>query len=549
MNLSTLEVTEETDCHVRLANLLAKHGNLCNNPNRSDLITQAIHKREVVVTQSGALALWNPSHSSGRIPQDTYMVRDDQTERSVDWSASACNPMTPDLFDSLLSDGLDILEQKEKIYALDRSVGHDPATALGATLITDSPLRCLFADNMFCGTVASGEPFTIIALPFDELDTEKYTGKLREVDGKTVPRVLAMDFTRKIGLVYGTQYCGTIKKTLFTVMNHLLPTQGVLPLHCSANEGPEGSALFLGLSGTGKTTLSNDPNRTLIGDDEHGWNDDGVFNMEGGCYAKLINLDPAKEPDIYKAVFEKKDVLESGCIVENAMVYPDGSVDTADNRIAENSRASYPLSFLPNTKKQAVTSHPKTIFFLTADATGTLPPVARLDRAAAMYWFLMGYTSKLAGVEVGIVEPKASFSRFFGAPFMPCHPNAYADLLGKKMDEHGSDVYLINTGWCGGAYGTGQRFDILLSRACVNAGLSGELRDAEYRTDQRFKLEVPLAVSGIEPGMLDPRSLWQSGEEYDQAADALAKQFAEHFSKTYLNADLAPEVIEKCPGL
>ena len=332
-------------------------------------------------------------------------------------------------------------------------------------------------------------------------------------------------------------------------MNYLLPNEGVLPLHCSANEGPEGgSALFLGLSGTGKTTLSNDPKRTLIGDDEHGWSAQGVFNMEGGCYAKLIRLRKVKEPDIWNAVFRKKPVEENGCIVENAMVYPDGTVDVDDARIAENSRASYPLKFLSNTRSIAVTTHPKTIFFLTADACGVLPPIARLDYDAAMLWFLMGYTSKLAGTEVGIAQPVANFSRFFGAPFMPCHPVVYAKLLGEKLKEYGSNVYLINTGWTGGGFGTGKRFDITLTRTLVNAALEGSLCDALYRTDELFHLEVPIAVEGVDPLLLNPASAWNDPDAYRSAAEKLADAFKDSFKKNYGNARLPEEIMRKCPG-
>lgn len=524
-----------TALHDAMTTALKAHPSVQTNPSRTELIHAAVLSSEAVPTTHGALSTWNPAHSTGRIPNDTYMVRDSITESTVDWSSSACIPMEPELFDRLITDALHILSEKKTIHVLNRSVGHDPDHALPVRLITDSPLSALFADTMLCeGDASDSEAFTLIALPYDVTATDR-------------PRLVAMDFTRKIGIVQGSQYCGCIKKTLFTVMNYLLPEKGVLPLHCSANEGSEGTALFLGLSGTGKTTLSNDPNRTLIGDDEHGWSNTGIFNMEGGCYAKLINLRADKEPDIFDAVFGRRSMKESGCIIENAMTYPNGTVDVDDTRLTENSRASYPLSFLPNTKKQAVGLHPKTIIFLTADATGTLPPVAKLDMASAMFWFLMGYTSKLAGTELGITEPKASFSRFFGAPFMPCHPNAYADLLGKKMEEHGSDVYLINTGWTGGPYGVGERFDITLTRTLVDAALDGSLKNLSYRTDERFRLSVPVAIPGVESRMLDPASAWEDSSAYAVAADTLARQFVEEFERSYGDADLPADVIDRCP--
>ena len=521
-----------------------------NNLSRKELINEALSNSEAMVGASGALGTWTPTHSTGRIPKDTYIVKHPNSAY-IDWSSKACIPMDPDIFDALVQDALNVLKKKSNVYTLDRSVGHDPKFTLPVKLVTDRALSALFADNMFVSGVDASKsifrdtPFTIIALPTDPVASEKYTGHVR--DG--VPRLIAMDFDRRIGLVYGLPYCGGIKKSLFTAMNYLLPQYGVLPLHCSANESSDDSALFLGLSGTGKTTLSNDPSRTLIGDDEHAWTDDGVFNMEGGCYAKLINLDPSKEPDIHKAVFEKKPVEESGCIIENALMYPNGEVDVSDSRFTENSRASYTLDFLSNTKSNAVTMHPKTILFLAADANGVLPPVANLNESEAMLWFLMGYTSKLAGTEVGITKPASSFSRFFGEPFMPLLPNMYADLLGKKLREHHSNVYLINTGWTGGAYGTGTRFDINLSRSLVDAALDGTLEGVEYRRDVRFKLSVPVVVPGIDNDLLDPAKTWDDQHAYTEAADALANDFAKHFEKAYGNADLDEGIRDACPGL
>jgi len=546
--MTTSMLAASTSIH-DIEDLLATHTGICMNPLRPELIDKVLEHREAIQTKSGALGTWNPAHSTGRIPKDTYMVRDASTEETIDWTAGACNPMTRELFDALLQDALTVLSEKQEIFVLERSVGQDPQYALGVQFLTDSPLSALFADNMFCPPAETTDVFTLIVLPYEQVDALRYHTKLREENGSTVPRVIAMDFTRKIGLVYGTEYLGCIKKTLFTVMNYLLPQQGILPLHCSANEGPEGAALFLGLSGTGKTTLSNDPERILIGDDEHGWSNEGIFNLEGGCYAKLINLEQDKEPDIFRAVFEPRDVHLNGCIIENALMYPDGTVDTTDSRLAENSRASYPLSFLPNTKEQARTQHPRTILFLTADASGVLPPVAKLSRASAMFWFLMGYTSKLAGTELGITKPVASFSRFFGAPFMPCHPTVYADLLGKKMEEHGSTVYLVNTGWTGGPHGVGKRFDISCTRAIVTAALNGTLEKLPYRRDERFHLDVPVEVPHVDSRLLNPSQTWETTEYYEEAANVLAEQCKEYFLHTYGKAHLPPEVRAICPGI
>ena len=530
-----------------IESLIHTHTSLHHNPSREDLIRKSLESREAIVSKSGALATWNPAHSTGRIPHDTYMVKDESTASSVDWSAAACNEISRETFDAILGDALEVLQSHSDVLVLDRSVGHDPKHSLGVRVVTNSALSSLFADTMFCEQQQTEETFTLIVLPYDDIDIFKHNKHLRHENGQPVPRMLAMDFSRKIGFIYGSQYCGCIKKTLFTVMNHLLPRQGILPLHCSANEGPEGSALFLGLSGTGKTTLSNDPERTLIGDDEHAWSDNGVWNMEGGCYAKLINLEQDKEPDIFRAVFEPKDAQTNGCIIENALIYPDGTVDTADNRLATNSRASYPLSFLPNTKERAVTSHPKHICFLTADAMGVLPPIAKLSTPAALFWFLMGYTSKLAGTEIGAVEPKASFSRFFGAPFMPCHPSVYIDLLAKKLQEHDASVYLINTGWTGGPYGVGKRFDIAYSRRLVEAVLADEISQDDCRFDNRFKVHVPTGIEGLDSTLLTPESTWKDAKVYTEAANALANQFVEHFNDHFSESHLPTEVIACCP--
>jgi phosphoenolpyruvate carboxykinase (ATP) len=553
--MTVASVSAKPTMHV--VSLLQTHSNILSNLSREELIAKCIERKEALIAQSGALAVWNPAHSTGRIPKDTYMVENAASKESIDWSADACIPMQPELFESLLEDAVRILSEKEEIFELDRVVGADVSYALPTKLLTDRAISTLFADNMFRAvpegieqSIFADEEFTIIALPYDHVDTAKYAGKLREAGGKTVDMFLAMDFDRKIGLIYGSSYCGCIKKMMFTVFNQLLPEHGILPLHCSANEGAEGEvALFLGLSGTGKTTISNVPERKLIGDDEHGWSDAGVANFENGCYAKLINLDPAKEPQIYEAVFKERPFLEHGSIVENALMYPNGTFDLSDSRLAENSRVSYPLSAISNVKEGHKGGHPSTIIFLTADATGVLPPIAKLSSAEAMLWFLMGYTSKLAGTELGITEPKAAFSRFFGAPFMPRLPEDYASLLGKKMEDHGCQVYLVNTGWTGGPYGVGKRFDIQLTRAVVDAALSGAIQDTEYVRDERFHLSIPMACPGVDAALLQPKSTWSDAAAYEKAADTLAAQFAAMFEKSYGQAGLNPAIQSACPGM
>jgi phosphoenolpyruvate carboxykinase (ATP) len=337
---------------------------------------------------------------------------------------------------------------------------------------------------------------------------------------------------------------------MFTVMNYMLPAEGVLPLHSSANEGPDGkSALFLGLSGTGKTTLSADPDRALLGDDEHGWNENGIANFEYGCYAKMINIDPSREPEIYNAVMHQAPYLEHGAIVENAMMYPDGSIDYYDNRLTENSRASYPLRFLSNIKESSKSSHPGYIIFLTADANGVLPPVARLSDEQAMLWFLIGYTSKLAGTETGIVDPVATFSRFFGEPFMPRNPDVYAGMLGEKLRQHDTRVYLVNTGWSGGPFGVGKRMDINLTRAILDAIMAGSLDDITCCEDPVFHLMVPDSCPGIDdPTVLHPRNTWQDKNAYDERAKKLAGQFSAHYDKAYGSKGIDNAIKMQCPG-
>jgi phosphoenolpyruvate carboxykinase (ATP) len=357
-----------------------------------------------------------------------------------------------------------------------------------------------------------------------------------------------MDFARRIGVVYGSAYLGSVKKLMFTVMNFLLPVVGMLPLHCGASMGPEGDvALFLGLSGTGKTSLSSDPERALIGDDEHGWSERGIANFEAGCYAKLIDLSQEKEPDIWWAVMHRTDPLEHGAIVENALIYPDGQFDFIDRRLTENSRASYPIRFLPRVRKDGRGSHPGVIMFLAADANGVLPPIARLSREGAMFWFLMGYTSKLAGTETGVVEPISTFSRFFGAPFMPRLPDVYARMLGEQLDQYGARVYLVNTGWSGGPYGEGQRIDIRVTRAMVRAALSGDLEGMGFREDHLFHLRVPTSCPGVPAEILWARNTWRQKDAYDARAERLAQEFARHFERAFGDR-IDPRVAAQCPG-
>ncbi len=544
------------DLRKELEGVLKKHKDVRRNPKREDLIKDSVKNKEAIVSKNGALATWTPLESTGRSPADTYIVKREGSEKNIDWDSPNNNPIEPETFEMVLEDALRTLEGKKKIYVTERILGADVSYALPVMTVTDYALTSLFTYNMFRPvpkdlgkSIFSNNGFVLITLPYDKLYPKKYEGRLREVNGKTSNMVIAMDFDNRIGIVYGSAYGGSVKKLMFTVMNYLLPGEGILPIHCSANEGERGDvALLLGLSGTGKTTLSADPTRSLYGDDEHGWGEMGVANFEYGCYAKLINLDPKKEPEIYNAIMHKDTYEKHGAIFENAMIYPDGSFDFYDDRFTPNSRGSYPLSYLTNVKESSTGGHPKTILFLTADANGVLPPVSKLTKEQAMLWFLVGYTSKLAGTETGIIEPKTAFSRFFGEPFMPRNPDVYAKMLGEKLKKHKTKVYLINTGWSGGPYGIGKRIDIDLTRKMVHAALEGELERVEYEENETFHIMVPKSCPGVPSEILDPRNTWKDKKAYEERKKKLAKEFCEHFDKAYGNKGIDKTIERECPG-
>lgn len=524
---------------------------------RRDLISRSVKDGEAFVSKNGALLVLTGPASTGRSPKDTYIVKREKVVSEIDWDSPNNNALTPEVFESLLNDALEVIKNKEKIYITNRVVGADSSYALPVRTITDNAIAALFTDNMFRAvpgdiskSVFNNGGFTLITLPDNYVDHEKYlTNFPKEGNVRNSDLIVVMDFVNKIGLVYGSAYLGSIKKLIFTVMNYMLPAVGVLPLHASANEGMDGSsALLLGLSGTGKTTLSADPKRALLGDDEHGWNDTGIANFENGCYAKLIDLDPKKEPEIYDAIMHKDDYLEHGSIVENALMYPSGNFDFYDSRLTQNSRGSYPLSFLANIKESSVSGHPSSILFLTADANGVLPPVAKLDENQAMLWFLMGYTSKLAGTETGIVDPVSTFSRFFGEPFMPRNPEVYASMLGEKMKKHGTKVFLINTGWSGGPYGIGKRMDINITRAIVNGVLDSNLENVEFYEDKLFHFYVPQKFVEFGPEILHPEKTWDDKEAFMKRAEKLASEFSAHFDKVYGNKNIDPDIVKNCPG-
>ncbi len=541
----------------QISEMLKKHKNVGKNINRRDMIKTSVEKHEALVMECGALATWTAPESTGRSPKDTYLVKHEATQHLIDWTSANNVPMAPDTFDMLFEDALKTLGESENLFEVDRVVGADSTYALPVKTITNKALSAVFIDNMFRPvpsdikkSIFAEKPFTLLSVPDSKLNPERYNGRLRKNEkGQTSDMVVVIDFERRMGIVYGSAYMGSMKKLIFTVMNYYLPLEGILPLHCSANEGADGrTALLLGLSGTGKTTLSADPNRALLGDDEHGWNETGIANFENGCYAKMIDITQEAEPEIWNAVMHKDDYLNHGVIIENAMVYPNGKPDYFDTRLTQNSRSSYPLEFLSNIKKSSVGGHPSTILFLTADAYGVIPPISRLDENQAMLWFLMGYTSKLAGTETGVTEPQVTFSRFFGAPFMPSQPAVYAQMLGEKMKQHKAKVFLVNTGWSGGKYGVGSRIKLRFTRAMVEAALNGELDNVQYATDSIFHVSVPQTCPNVPQEILTPRNVWADKDDYEKTARMLAGKFSEQFDKAYGSHNLGEAIVKVCPG-
>jgi phosphoenolpyruvate carboxykinase (ATP) len=431
--------------------------------------------------------------------------------------------LSPEHFSGLRSKVTEQLSEAETLYVVDAWAGADPEHRLGVRVVTAHPYHALFAKTMFIdlegGELESFQPDALVLhTPDVEADPE--------VDGTRTGTFVVLHPTRAELLIGGTFYAGEIKKSIFTVMNDRLPLEGVFPMHCSANVGDDGRvAVFFGLSGTGKTTLSADPTRALIGDDEHGWGTGGVFNFEGGCYAKTIRLSPQAEPEIWKAAHAYGTVLENVAIDEN------GVTDLDDASKTENTRAAYKLELIANALPAKRAGHPSTVIFLTADAFGILPPIARLTREQAVYFFLSGFTAKLAGTEIGVTEPQPTFSTCFGQPFLPQPPQVYAGMLGAKLDEHRAKVWLVNTGWTGGPVGEGQRMPIQATRAMLHAALEGLLADAEYRTDSVFGFHVPLEVPGVDPRLLDPRATWADPAAYDHKARDLAAMFVANFER------------------
>ncbi|MBA4613436.1 phosphoenolpyruvate carboxykinase [Stappia taiwanensis] len=515
---------------------LKELGGLFHNLTAPALYEHAIRRGEAVLADQGALVVETGVHT-GRSPKDKFVVEDDTTRDTVWWDNSA--RMSGEAFETLLAD-MQAHAKGMELFAQDLYGGADPEQRIKVRVFTEYAWHSLFIRNLLIrpdrSELADFAPeMTIIDLPSFQADPARH--------GCRTETVIACDFTRKIVLIAGTSYAGEMKKSVFSMLNFLLPAEGVMPMHCSANVGDaDDTAVFFGLSGTGKTTLSADPTRTLIGDDEHGWGKDGVFNFEGGCYAKTIKLSAEAEPEIHAAAQRFGTVLEN-VVLDDVTHVPDFD----DGSKTENTRCAYPINYIPNASATGRAPQPKNIIMLTADAFGVLPPIAKLTPAQAMYHFLSGYTAKVAGTEKGVTEPQATFSTCFGAPFMPRHPSEYGNLLRELIATHGVDCWLVNTGWTGGAYGTGHRMPIRETRALLSAALDGSLRKVDLRTDPNFGFAVPVAVPGVDTAILDPRSTWSDPAAYDAQAAKLVDMFVSNFAIFEAHVDEA--VLAAAPSI
>ncbi|WP_095587372.1 phosphoenolpyruvate carboxykinase [Actibacterium ureilyticum] len=497
-------------------------GNVYYNLMEPALIEEALKRDEGTLGNGGAFLVSTGEHT-GRSPKDKFVVRTPSVEDSIWWENN--KPMTPEAFDALYADMLAHMKGGD-YFVQDLYGGADPAHRLDVRMVTELAWHGLFIRHLLRRPARDelddfAPEFTIINCPSFKADPEKH--------GCRSSTVVALNFDKKLILIGGTEYAGENKKSVFTLLNYILPGKGIMAMHCSANhaiDNPVDTAVFFGLSGTGKTTLSADPSRVLIGDDEHGWSDRGTFNFEGGCYAKTINLSAEAEPEIYATT------TKFGTVIENMVFDPETKeLDFDDDSLTANMRCAYPLEYISNASPNSLGGHPKNIIMLTCDAFGVLPPIARLTPAQAMYHFLSGFTSKVAGTEKGVTEPEPTFSTCFGAPFMPRRPEAYGNLLREKIAKHGATCWLVNTGWTGGAYGTGSRMPIKATRALLHAALDGSLNDVEFRKDANFGFEVPVKVEGVAEVLLDPRRTWEDKDAYDTQARKLVTMFADNFAQ------------------
>ena len=509
--------------------LLALAGSVYCNLSVAELVEEAIIRGEGLLVDNGALRVTTGKYT-GRSPNDKFVVDTPSVHSDIAWNSN--KPFSADNFSRLYNRMVAYIQNRD-IFVFDGLAGADSNNQLKVRFINEFAWQNLFVHQLFVRPEGETDQpeFQVICLPDFKA--------IPEMDGTNSEAFIVLNFEERIVLIGGTHYAGEMKKSIFTVMNYLLPLKGILSMHCSANLGSKGdTALFFGLSGTGKTTLSADPNRRLIGDDEHGWTDTGIFNVEGGCYAKCIRLSQENEPQIWNAI-------RFGSVLENVVMDEvTRGVDYDSEEITENTRAAYPVDYMPGVVIPGVAGHPKTIVFLTADAFGVLPPIAKLNKEQAIYHFLSGYTSKLAGTERGITEPEATFSTCFGAPFLPLSPLVYAKLLGEKIEKHNTNVFLINTGWSGGPHGVGKRMSIPYTRAMVTAAIEGLLDDVAYDLDSIFNVYVPTECPGVPAEVLKPRNTWTDKEAYDKQAKDLAKRFVKNFAKF---SDMPAEVVASGP--
>ena len=503
------------------------------NLGSAELVEQAVRLGEARLAANGAVVV-NTDKRTGRSPNDKFVVKSAPSQELIHWGKINV-PIERSRFDTLRQEMIAYLAGKS-VYVQDCFAGADPNYRMPVRVITEFAWHSLFAHTMFVrpepGTTTAHVPeFTIISLPKFHADPDKH--------GTNSEAFIILDFEQKMVIIGGTHYAGEIKKSVFTIMNHALPQRGVLPMHCSANVGGDGdSALFFGLSGTGKTTLSADPQRRLVGDDEHGWGPNGIFNFEGGCYAKCIKLSEETEPQIYRA-------LKFGSVLENVIIDPVTRLpDYDDETLTENTRAGYPLEYIDNIVTPSIAGHPQNVVFLTCDAFGVLPPISRLTAQQAMYHFLSGYTAKVAGTEAGITEPQTTFSSLFGAPFFTQRPMVYARMLAERLEQHGARCWLVNTGWTGGPYGVGSRMKLPYTRAMLNAALAGELDDVSYATGPVFGLQIPTACPNVPADVLVPQNTWQDKGAYQDKNIELAERFKENFKKF---EGVPPEVLAAGP--
>ncbi|HLX21145.1 MAG TPA: phosphoenolpyruvate carboxykinase (ATP) [Gaiellaceae bacterium] len=515
--MTTMDVRGGVDLRVHG---ITPTGRVVSHPSTPMLYEDAIVRGEARIADGGPMVVDTGRHT-GRSPKDKFVVREPGSEARIWWDGN--QEISEASFEHMRDKVTAFLGHEPTLYVVDAFAGADPEHRIAVRVVTTHPYHALFARTMFIDPQPHElEGFQPQALVLHAPALEA----VPEEDGTRTGTFILLHPSRTEVLIGGTFYAGEIKKSIFTVMNDRLPLEGVLPMHCSANVGADGrSAIFFGLSGTGKTTLSADPERALIGDDEHGWGTSGVFNFEGGCYAKVIRLSREAEPEIFRTT------RTFGTILENVAVDARGTLDLNDDSKTENTRAAYKLEQIANAHPEKRAGHPSSVVMLTADAFGILPPIARLDRRQALYYFLSGFTAKLAGTEIGITEPQPTFSTCFGAPFLPQPPQVYADMLGAKLDEHGSGVWLVNTGWTGGPFGEGRRMPIAATRGLLHAALAGALDGVEYRVDPVFGFEVPVDVPGVDASLLDPRSTWSDPERYDSKARELAQMFRENFEK------------------